>query len=373
MRAWLEVDLEAVAHNYRCVQDHVGPDVRVCGVVKADAYGHGIEAIAGTLSRCGIDSFAVISLDEAIRVRAVSPLPVLIMGYLDDEDIETAIREGFTISLYDRELAPLYCELAAKVGRPVRVQVKVETGLNRLGMEVAEALEIFANPGAFPGLEVEAVYTHLSSSGDIAEDERQMARFQPLLDAMDAMGVNRPAHMANSHALPVFPAGRLSCVRIGLALYGVEPVLPNLKASLQAKTVVIQKKKLRAGEGTSYNKLFRAEQDMEIAIIAMGYAEGLSQALTGKASVIVGGVKTPILGQICMNLCVIDATGLPVKRGDEVVVIGTQGNERICVVDMAKACGLRHHEIITRMGKSLPKVYIGVEDRAFPGLSCQKA
>jgi len=361
MRAWLEIDLGAIAHNTRLVRAHVGSNTRVCAVVKADAYGHGIEPVAQVLDQEGIDHFAVISLDEAMRVRSVSGLDVLIMGYLDDQEIEEAVRQGFVLSLFDRDLVDVYVAASQKVGKRARCQLKAETGLNRLGIFADQAIEILANLNRFPELSVESIYTHLAMSGDRDEDIRQMGAFQPVIEAAQAMGLRLPLHMANSHALRVYPEGFLDWVRVGLALYGVDTVVDGLRPSLQAKTVVIQKKPLKKGEGTSYNKLFRAPHDMEIAVVAMGYAEGLSQGLTGKAHVLVHGVRRPIIGQICMNLCVIDTTGLPVKRGDEVVIIGRQGDEEIRVADMAIQAGIRHHEIVIRMGRGLPHVYHGAE------------
>jgi alanine racemase len=164
--------------------------------------------------------------------------------------------------------------------------------------------------------------------------------------------------MANSHALPNFREGFFNAVRLGLALYGVDEVIPGLQPSMECKSVIIQRKRVREGEGISYNKLFRAPRDMEVGVIGLGYAEGLTQALTGKASVLVDGRKTPILGQICMNLCVIDLTDLPGQRGTEVVVVGKQQDECIRVVDLAAAAGIRHHEILTRFGLALPRTYI---------------
>lgn len=367
MRAWLEIDLDVVARNYRRVKQHLG-DVDVCAVVKADAYGHGIEPIVRTLDREGVASFAVISLDEAKRVRSQSMRDVLIFGYLDDREIEECIREGFVMSLYDRELADVMNQLAIREGKPARVQVKVETGLNRLGMQPDEALDVLGHPHRFPGLKPEAVFTHLTSSSKRESNLRQLARFQPFLATLQAMGVSIPVHMENSHALADFPEGRYDAVRVGLALYGVEMVLPGLEPSLQAKSVVIQRKRLPAGEGTSYNHLFVAPTDMDIAVIAIGYAEGLSQMMTGKVSALVNGVRVPIIGQICMNLSVIDVSGVPAKRGDEVTVIGRQGAEEITVAEMAKAAGIRHHEILTRMGSSLPKVYVGDVEPSVTGL-----
>ncbi len=363
MRAWLEVDLSVISKNYDLIQKHVGPQVGVIAVVKSDAYGHGIETIAKTLDRKGALAFAVISLEEAFQVRKQSSAPVLIMGYLSDAEIEQAIASGFVLSMYDRELAPVYEACAAKLNRKCIVHLKVETGLNRLGMTVQEAEALLTDSSRFPHLRIESVYSHLSTSSDRNENCSQLQRFEELLAEMEARGIKLPLHMANSSALPNFKEGFFNAVRLGLALYGVDQVLPGLEPSLTCKTVIIQRKKVKAGEGISYNKLFRAPKDMEVGVIALGYAEGLSQALTGKAHVLVGGRKTPILGQICMNLCIVDLTDIPGGRGTEVVVIGRQldehGNEsEIRVTDLAQAAGLRHHEILTRFGLALPRIFV---------------
>lgn len=356
MRAWLEVDLQALSNNYDVVKNHVGADTGIFAVVKSDAYGHGIESICRTLDAKGISGFAVITLHEAQRVRKVSLRPVLIMGYLSDLEIRDAIRQGFLLSLYDTELVPLYNEIAQGLGLQCRVHLKVETGLNRLGMSIEDAAKLLEDQDKHPWMRIESVYSHLAISSDRDTDLQQLEQFRKLVD-LPGLTRGMPLHMCNSHGLGKFPEGFFNYVRLGLALYGVEAVLPGLTPTLQAKTVVMQRKRVPAGEGISYNKLFRAPRDMDVAVIAIGYAEGLSQALTGKMNVIVNGHKRPVVGQICMNLCVVDVDGIPAKRGDEVVIVGKQGNEVIRVEELAKAAGLRHHEIITRFGLSLPRVY----------------
>lgn len=362
MRAWLEVDLGTISQNYDTIKTHIGRS-GVIAVVKSDAYGHGIEAIAKLLERKGALAFAVISLDEALRVRKVSSVPVLIMGYLDDLEIEQAIAHGFVLSLFDTELAGLYEKVAAKLGRKAIVHMKIETGLNRLGIQPEDAEELLNSQHLYPHLRIESVYSHLSSSADRTENLGQLERLENLLRTTRAEVSALPLHMANSHALPNFKEGFFNAVRLGLALYGVDEVIPGLEPSLTAKSVVIQRKKVKQGEGISYNKLFRAPCDMEVGVIGIGYAEGLTQALTGKASVLVGGHRRPILGQICMNLCVIDLTDTPGERGTEVVIVGSQKRddgteERIRVVDLANSAGIRHHEILTRFGLALPRTYI---------------
>lgn len=363
MRAWLEVDLGKLARNYNVVASHVGRERGVIAVVKSDAYGHGIERVSRELDRQGVAGFAVISLEEALTVRRQSDRPVLAMGYLDNREIEEAIRSGITLSLYDTELVPVYCQAAQRVGKPARVQLKVETGLNRLGIALDEASALLANWESFGALHLEGVYSHLSTSSDRETDLAQNEVFVEFLKKVPPQFSHTLIHLCNSHGLRPFPEGYYDQVRVGLALYGVEEVLPGLDATLECKTVIQQRKRVRRGEGVSYNKLFRAPQDMDVAVLAIGYAEGLSQALTGKMKVLVNGHVCPVIGQICMNLCVIDVEGVPARRGDEVTIIGSQkspSGETITlrVTDMAKAAGIRHHEIITRLGLSLPRVYV---------------
>jgi len=364
MRAWLEIDLSRLAANLEIVRRQIGSTVGVIAVVKSDAYGHGIGPVVQTLQQQNVSMYAVISLEEAFQVRQVSPAPVLIMGYLDQKEIAEAIAQGFVLSLYDQELAPLYERLAVRVGKTARVHVKVETGLNRLGIPVPAAIDLILSRRHFSHLHVEALFSHLYRASDPVACQLQLDRMQDLLLAVQGKPEVLPVHFSNSAALPHFQAGYFDAIRVGLAIYGVDEVLSGLEPTLTCKTVIAQVKALKKGEGVSYNHLFVAPQDMMIAVIAIGYGEGFSQVLTGHATVLVKGKEVPVLGQICMNLSVVDVSGLGVRRGDEVVVIGRQLNDEgvigeIRVSDLAKRSRLRHHEIITRLGSVLPRHYQG--------------
>jgi alanine racemase len=328
-------------------------------VVKADAYGHGIEPIAKVCDEWGVTGYAVISLEEAQRIRSVSNRDVLIMGFLTDSEYEEANRSGFLLSLYDIELVPILIGASRTSQKPARVHLKVETGLNRLGIEPSDALDLLNCLSESPEIRIESVFSHLANSADQFENARQWQRFQPVLNTARSMRVEVSAHLTKSHALKPFPESFLSFVRVGLAVYGFEEVIPGLIPALTAKSVVMQRKKLRAGDGVSYLHMFRADRDMEIAVVAMGYSEGLSLSMSEKIDMLVNGHRVRQIGRICMNLCMIDVTGIPAKRGDEVVVIGTQGSETIRACDIAERTGLRQHEIVTRIGKSLPKRYFG--------------
>lgn len=362
MRAWLEIDLAKLERNFATVSRHIGQDRGVIAVVKSDAYGHGIDRISRELCKHGVAGFAVITLAEGKAIRSHSELPILVMGYLDDDEIAEAIAANMTLSLYDEGLASLYDEVAARLGMIARVQLKVETGLNRLGVQPEDARRLLHEWDRYPNLALDGIYSHLASSQDRAIDLEQSEALHRFLTEVPPARRAVPIHLCNSHGLQPFPEGWHNAVRIGLALYGVEEVLPGLEPTLECRTVVMQRKRVKRGEGVSYNKLFRAPRDMDVAVLSIGYAEGLSQALTGRMDVLINGYRTQVIGQICMNLCTIDVEGIPAQRGDVVTVIGSQlgadGRQlSIKVTDMARAANIRHHEIITRLGLSLPKVY----------------
>ncbi|MEK7170695.1 MAG: alanine racemase [Patescibacteria group bacterium] len=362
MRAWLEIDLDALGENYRRVREKIGPGVDLIAVVKADAYGHGISPIAGQLDLLGVDAFAVISLEEAKQVRLQAAKPVLIMGYLDPKELSEAIDEGFILSLYDRELIALYQRIAERVGKPARVHLKVETGLNRLGMTIDEVTDLLIGQHRFPLVSIEAIFSHLTNASDRATNLEQLRRLQQLVVKTQGRTPLLPIHLVSSGSLENFPEGFFDAVRVGLALYGVDEAIEGIKPTLACKSIVMQVKEIATGEGVSYGHLFIAKKPTTIAVVAIGYAEGYTQALTGRAEVLVKGKRVKVIGKICMNLITIDTTDLPVRRGDEVVLLGSQKDESgqvatITASELALWSNLRHHEVITRFGTALPRIY----------------
>ena len=362
MRAWVEIDLDALWRNATRVKSEVGRDVDIIAVVKADAYGHGLKEVTETLDPGPIDQFAVVSLEEARNVRRVSNKPVLIMGYLDTKEIVDAIEEGFVLSMFDKELIALYERFAARLNCQAKVQLKVETGLNRLGMSPEDAVNFITNQHLFPHIKMEAAFSHLYKATSTDDCQKQLRILQELIMDVGDKAPVFPMHLVSSYGLGHFKAGYLDAVRVGLALYGVDQVLPDLEPIFQCKSVVMEVHPVAKGEGVSYNHLFTASQDLMVAIAPIGYAEGLSVAYAGNMTVLIQGIERPVIGQICMNHVIIDVTGLDVHRGEEVVIIGTQKDKtgetnQIRVADLAKRCSLRHHEIVTRLGSNLPRLY----------------
>jgi alanine racemase len=363
MRAWLEIDLEVVRQNYKAIRKTVGSQVGIIAVVKADAYGHGIEEICRVLDGCGVDMFAVISLEEAIKVRRHSRKSVLILNYLDSRETAEAINLGFVLTLYDKEMIPQIDRAAERVGRKARVHLKVETGLNRLGLSLEETVDFLVSQRHFPHVHAEAVFSHLARADNYETNARQLRQLQEvILRTQDRVEV-LPFHLTSSYALKDFAEGYLDAVRVGLAFYGIDDVIPGLSPCLSFKSVVAQVKAVPKNEGVSYGFLWTAKKQTDVAIVCAGYAEGFTQALTGRAEVLINGNKVPVIGKIAMNMCIADVTGLPAKRGDEVVLIGSQKNEdgqaaTIKVAELAQNSGLRHHEIVTRIGCAVPRKYL---------------
>jgi alanine racemase len=362
MRAWAEVDLSSVRQNLDTIQSHIGPNCGIMAVVKADAYGHGIEPIVKTCDLWGVRSFAVIGIDEALRVRSQSQRDVLVMGYVTPDELAEAIRLGLILSVWEPSYAEHVHEIARGLGVPAHVHLKIETGLNRLGMSPDDAVKLLSRSD-FPFLQIEGLFTHLANSADHDSVLGQFSRFEHVIRSK---GEPLEAHLLKSHALAHFKEGNLDYVRVGLAVYGFEEVIPGLRQAMSVKSVIVQRKRIKKGEGVSYAHIFRAPKDMDIAVVAMGYAEGLSLSMSERIEVLVNGHRAKQIGRICMNLCMIDVEGIPAQHGDEVVILGHQGNETIMASDIAAHTSLRQHEIVTRLGKSLPKRYIPDGSTALP-------
>jgi len=364
MQAWLEIDRGAIRRNFQRVREKVGSTVGIISVVKSNAYGHGLEEVVTILDQTETEMFAVISLDEARRVAELSNKPVLILGYLDNKEVTDAIEEGFVLNVYDMEQVPAYQRFAERMGRTVRINLKVETGLNRLGVSPEQAVDLLSGQSRYPNLKIEAMFSHLACSTNKEKNQQQLRILQDIIIDIEGKAPLLPIHLDSSYALQNFSEGYFDAVRVGLALYGVDEVLPEMESSLTCKSVVMQVKPVEKGQGISYGHLYVALKNMEVAVIAIGYADGLSQSLRDKMSVLIDGKKVPVVGQICMNMIIADVTGLNIKRGNEVVIIGEQKGsdgtvEKITVAELSKLSEIRHHEFLIRMGLALPKRYFG--------------
>ena len=373
-RCWAEVDLDALRDNLAGIRQRVGPGVRLMTVVKADAYGHGLAAIAAHLMRCGTDLFGVANLAEAHAIRSVGRgWPVLMLGACLPDEVARAIRDGVMLTVSDEaELRHIASE-AARLGMPARVHLKVDTGMGRLGCRPGDAVKLGIALGRSDALRLEAVYTHFAAAeDDAAFTRKQEARFRATLDDLRAAGIPLPmVHACNSGGLLHQPNAWFGLVRPGLLVYGILPsgkrrlarsVSQAFRPALSLHSRVSLVRAVARGATVSYGHTFTAPRAMRLATVSAGYGDGYPRAASGRAQVLVRGRRCPVVGRVTMDQTVVDVSALPaVVPGDGVMLLGRQGAEAITAGELAGWCGSIPWEILTGISYRVPRVYRGAQ------------
>ncbi|MCI2059178.1 MAG: alanine racemase [Oscillibacter sp.] len=367
-RTWAEIDLDALAGNYRRLREHAGPGVRFLGVVKADAYGHGATRVARKLESLGADYLAVSSLDEARELRREGiQMPVLILGHTPPSMVSELIRYGITQTVSAEAKAEEYSAAAQACGGTLRVHIKVDTGMSRLGFLVRGGhfeggVRAIAYSCTLPGLEAEGIYTHFAAADEDGADSEaytreQFAVFTRVLDALAAAGWTFTIrHCSNSGAVRRYPEMALDMVRPGIALYGVGPdaAALGLQPVMSLKSAVSTIKIFDPGTCISYGRLYKTEDFTRIGVLPIGYADGLFRAVSNRWAMMTEDGPAPIRGRICMDMCMVDLTGLPdVRVGDTVDVFGP-GNP---VEKMAQVVGTIPYELLCALSRRVPRLY----------------
>jgi alanine racemase len=360
----VDVDLDAIAANYAAVRERAKAEV--IAVVKADAYGHGVEAVSETLAEAGAAMLAVVTVEEALSIRAVGVrAPALVLlGASDRAEAEAAVAADCALVVWSVEQARLVDDVAAALGRRAAVHFKVDTGLTRLGAPFAEAVARLKAVRELRHLEVDGLFTHLATADepDVTNDRAQLARFAEVLRALSEPP--RWVHAAASAGVAVFGAiPGCTAIRPGLALYGL-PAASHLAGSLklrpalQWRSRVLRVAAAKAGTGVSYGHEYRLPRDGRIATVPVGYGDGLPRSLRKRGRVLVHGRAIPFAGRICMDLVMLDVTEVPeVVEGDEVVLIGEQGSVRQSAEDLAGAASTINYEIVTGIRRRVPRRY----------------
>ena len=361
-----EIELAAVRDNYRTLKSLLAPQVKVLGVVKADAYGHGAVPVARTLEAAGIDMLAVALVEEGIELRVAGiGRPILVMGAIPADEIAAAMEYDLTPTIDDLSTAREIESQAAARNRTVRVHLKIDTGMNRLGVRAEDAADAAAAVAAMKHLVLEGAYTHLACADEDghAATPEQLDRFRRALDAMRAAGV-RPAlvHAANSSAAIALAEARFDMVRPGLALYGIRPCPAArplaLRPALTLKTRVVHLKHIRPGEGVSYGHKWVADRRSTLGVLPIGYADGYPRALYNGGMARVAGRLCPIRGVVCMDMLLVDLTEVPEPRvGLGATLIEADHSSPISAEALAKLCGTIPYEILTGIGRRVPRVY----------------
>ncbi len=360
----VDVDLDAIASNLAALRERGGAEV--IAVVKADAYGHGVEAVAETLVEAGAAMLAVFTVEEALVVRRTGlTAPVLaLLGASDRAEAEAAVAADCALVVWDLERARVYDDIAAAAGRTAHVHLKVDTGLTRLGAPVAEAPARLAAIRELRHLEVEGLFTHLATADepDVTDDRAQLARFAEVLGAIGEPP--RWVHAAASAGVATFGAvPGCTAIRPGLSLYGLHTASHlegalALRPALQWRSRVQRVAAVPKGTGVSYGLEYRLPRDGRIATVPVGYGDGLQRALGRRGRLLLGGRALPFAGRVCMDLVMLDVTDLPKTReGDEVVIIGTQDGARQTADDLAAAASTINFEIVTGIRRRVPRRY----------------
>lgn len=368
-RTWAEINLSNLKHNYLALRGMLPRGCRFLGVVKANAYGHGAIPVAKKLVELGAEYLAVACLDEAIELRQADiNAPILILGPTLPDFADELLQYDLTQSVQDLELAQALSAAAVKVGKMLKIHIKVDTGMSRLGFLCSEegvdaSVQEIVKACSLPGLEPEGIFTHFANAdGDEAYTMRQFTRFMDALDKLAGCGVEfKIRHCAASAAVLNYPCTHLDMVRPGIAQYGHYPDPscegldgPGLLPLMTLKTRVIAVRALEKGTCISYGCTHTLACDSRIAVLPIGYADGLERLLSDRGGVLLHGVRAPILGRVCMDLCMVDVTDIPdVHVGDEVIVFGPE----LPLEEKADVVGTIQYEMLCGISRRVPRVY----------------
>ncbi|HOS69549.1 MAG TPA: alanine racemase [Bacillota bacterium] len=368
--AWVEVDLDALAHNMREIRRLAKKDALVTAVIKADGYGHGATKIAQTLLENGADRFAVAVLDEGIELREAGfEVPILILGFTDKERAEEIVSYDLEQAVYSWELAEAISKEAVKQNKTAKIHIKVDTGMGRIGLRPdKDSVQLIKKISKLPNIAIEGIFTHFAVADtlDKTYTEGQYERFTWICGELERENVKiNVKHCGNSAAIIDLPNMHLNMVRAGIILYGLKPsdevMLDKieLKQVMSLKVRITHVKEIEAGQSVSYGRRFIAEKKSKIASLPVGYADGYTRMLSGKAEALVKGRRVPVVGRICMDQCMIDVTGIEdVKVGDEVVLFGKQGEGFIHIDELAEKLDTINYEIVCMISRRVPRVYV---------------
>lgn len=363
---FVEIDLDALKENLLKVRESVGQKTRILAVVKADAYGHGAFPVSKKALESGADMLGVAIVEEGIELRQKGiSAPILVMGGVLEDQVECIIDYDLSLALFSLRIAKILSARASEKKKTVKVHVKIDTGMRRLGIHCDEALDFIKKVCGLQGLTIEGVMTHLACADEIKSGftETQLKRFDKILKEIDAMGLKIPlVHAANSAAIINFPESYYSMVRPGIMLYGSCPGEKRrdveLKPVMIWKTKVIDLSRVDRGEGIGYGQKYFTKRKSMVAILPVGYTDGYSRLLSNRGKVIIHGKRVPILGTVCMDMCMVDVTDIPdIRIGDEVVLMGGQGDERITAEEIADIMHTISYEVFCKVSKRVPRVY----------------
>ncbi len=360
-----EIDLSAIRHNLEIVSHIVKGDTKILGVVKADAYGHGIKEVSKTIVDY-VDYFGVASLDEAAILRRTGiQKPILIMGAILPEEIEGVLKFNVIQTVSDLDIPKRLSKLAQSMNKKVKVHVKIDTGMGRLGFWHEEAIDFIKKIARLKNIIIDGIFTHFpNAEADKVFTYNQIKNFKRLIEKLWDNDIYIPIkHTANSIALIDFKDSHMNMVRPGLMMYGIYPkesLMKNilLKPALTLKTKITYLKSMPKGRSISYGMTYMTRKSTKIATIPVGYGDGYSRHFSNKAQVLVNGTRCSIVGRVCMDMCMVEVGHIEnVKVGDDVILIGSQGDEIIRAEGLARLINTIPYEVLCNIGHRVPRIY----------------
>ena len=366
---WAEINLDNLAHNMKETRRVVNKNTLITAVIKADGYGHGAVCIGQTLLDNGANRFAVATLSEAIQLRASFPnTEIMVLGYTPNDLTEDILANNIIQTIYTLEQAEYFSKLALLSNKKITVHIKLDTGMNRLGMqESQETIDSILQMSKLEGLFIEGIFTHFAMADEIDKEytNNQVKKYKKIVNALEENGLNIPIkHVSNSAAIIDMPELNMDMVRAGIMLYGLYPSKNvnqnnvNLKEVMCLKAKISQVKEIPKGTGVSYGLKYKCTKNSKVATLPIGYADGFTRMLSGKASAMLQNKKVPIIGNICMDQCIIDISGLDAKIDDEVVLFGGNDKNGISITSVSELLNTINYEIVCMVDKRVPRVYI---------------
>jgi alanine racemase len=359
---YLEIDLDQLAKNVDTIRRHIGEHVALCAVIKANGYGMGAVDIASTLIESGAAYLAVANLPEAMELRKKdSSWPIWVMGHTPDRYLKVAVENNIALTVFTVAQAEMIQEIAFSTGKIHPIQIKVDTGFNRLGFKTSkEDIDAISSLFEFKSIEIVGVFSHLALAS-YEEDLNQLKRLLDLKSILDNCDEKKTVkyHICDSISGIAYPDFRLDMVRIGAALFGAKSYrYPDFQIETisKFKTSISHLKTIESGEGVSYDYKWRADKKSLIATLPFGYADGYPRNMTGQGEVVIEGKRFPIIGVICMDQCMVDVTELEDPHvGQEVTIFGP---DAISIDELSQKSGTNKNEILTRMMQRVPRLYM---------------
>ena len=370
-RVWAAVDLDAVKYNMVHMKENIREETKIIAVVKTDGYGHGAVPIAHEIEDMPfLHGFAVATVEEALILRGSGiRKPVLVLGYTFPYSYEKMAREEIRPAVFREDMLEELGKAGTACGRPVKIHIKVDTGMSRIGIRPDESGLAFVRKCAeTPGIEIEGLFTHFAKAdeADKTSAKKQLETFLAFAGQIEErLGIRIPVrHCSNSAGIVELKEANLDVVRAGITLYGLWPScevkkdIVSLHPVLSLKSRIVYIKELEAGMAVSYGGTFVAKEPMQVATIPVGYGDGYPRSLSNKGHVLIHGKKAPILGRVCMDQFMVDVTGIPeAAQGDEVTLIGCDGEESITMEELGELSGRFNYELACCLNKRVPRIY----------------